>query len=113
MAYDGGLAERIRQITADFPTITEKKMFGGIAFMVRDYMFVGVQNDELMARVGPENYNDALHQPHVREMDFTGRPMKGYVYVAAEGINADDDLKYWIDLCADFVKTLPPKKKNK
>ena len=113
MAYDEGLAERIRQMTADFPTIQEKKMFGGIAFMIRDYMFVGVQDESLMARVGKDNHNDALHQPHVREMDFTGRPMKGYVYVASAGIESDEDLKYWIDLCAEFVKSLPPKKPKK
>jgi TfoX/Sxy family transcriptional regulator of competence genes len=113
MAYDEGLAERIRLITTDFPTISEKKMFGGIAFMIHDYMFVGVQNDELMACVGKDNHNDALHQPHVREMDFTGRPMKGYVYIDAAGIESDADLKYWVDLCAGFVKSLPPKKPKK
>ncbi len=114
MAYDEGLAERIRDVVMDnHPTFVEKKMFGGIAFMLRDYMFCGVIDDTLMARVGPENYANALQKPHVREMDFTGRSMKGYVYVAPEGIESDDDLAYWVNLCAEFVTTLPPKKPKK
>ena len=80
--------------------------------MLNDYMFCGVTNDDLMARVGPNNYGAALSKPHVREMDFTGRPMKGYVFVTPEGIESDADLQYWVDLCAEFVLTLPPKKKK-
>lgn len=110
MAYDEGLAERIRMAVAERPTVTEKKMFGGLAFMLNDYMFCGVLQDSLMARVGPDNYQASLARPHVREMDFTGRPMKGYVYVAPEGTESDQDLAYWVDLCAQFVLTLPPKK---
>ena len=113
MAYDEGLAERIRTVLIDQPTVTEKKMFGGLAFMLRDYMFVGVQDDTLMARVGPDNYEEALHKPHVREMDFTGRPLKGYVYVDADGIESEGELTYWVDLCAEFVQSLPPKKPKK
>jgi TfoX/Sxy family transcriptional regulator of competence genes len=111
MAYDEGLAERIRTVVLDQPTVTEKKMFGGLAFMLNDYMFCGVSQDLLMARVGPDNYTAALARPHVREMDFTGRPMKGYVYVDPEGIESDRELQQWVDLCAEFVRTLPPKKK--
>ena len=111
MAYDEGLAERIRQIVIDRPGVSEKKMFGGLAFMLNDYMFCGVTGDELMARVGPDNYAPSLAKKHVREMDFTGRSMKGYVYVASEGLESDQELAYWIDLCAGFVLTLPPKKK--
>lgn len=110
MAYDEGLAERIRQVLIDRPTVTEKKMFGGLAFMLNDYMFCGVTNDELMARVGADNYALSLAREHVREMDFTGRSMKGYVYVAPEGLESDQDLAYWVDMCAEFVLTLPPKK---
>ncbi len=110
MAYDEGLAERIRLVVDDRPGVTEKKMFGGLAFMLHDYMFCGVTNDELMARVGPDNYRSALSKPHVREMDFTGRPMKGYVFVEPAGVESDADLQYWVDLCAEFVLTLPPKK---
>ncbi len=110
MAYDEGLAERIRTVLLDTPGTEEKKMFGGIAFMLRDYMFCGVVNDTLMARVGPDNQAAAFTKPHVRPMDFTGRPMKGYVYVAPEGLENDNELAYWVNLCANFVRTLPPKK---
>ena len=111
MAYDEGLAERIQNLLLDRPNISDKKMFGGIAFMLNDYMFCGINGDSLMARVGPENYAESLSKPHVREMDFTGRSMKGYVYVAAEGIESDESLQYWVGLCAEFVQSLPPKKK--
>lgn len=111
MAYDEGLAERITTLLLDIPNTKEKKMFGGIAFMLHDHMFCGVVGDRLMVRVGPDNQAAALTQPHVRPMDFTGRPMKGYLYIAPEGIANDDDLTHWINLCADFVRTLPPKKK--
>lgn len=113
MAYDEGLAERIRTVVIDYPHVAEKKMFGGLAFMLNDYMFCGVIGEELMARVGPENYPVALKRPYAREMDFTGRSMKGYVYVSTDGLESDEDLKHWIDLCAEFVYTLPPKKPKK
>jgi hypothetical protein len=91
MAYDEGLAFRIRELVADEFNIDEKNMFGGLAFMLNSYMFCGIIGDELMARVGPDNYEKALSQPHVREMDFTGRSMKGYVYVdSAESLNKID-----------------------
>jgi hypothetical protein len=73
-------------------------------------MFCGVLQDSLMARVGPDNYEASLAKPHVRKMDFTGRPMKGYVYVDPQGIESDQDLEQWIDLCIEFVLTLPPKR---
>lgn len=111
MAYDEGLAERIRMVLLDRPTVSEKKMFGGLAFMLNEYMFCGVTQDNFMARVGPDNYQEALAKPHAREMDFTGRPMKGYVYVDPAGIESDQALADWVDLCAEFVLTLPPKKK--
>lgn len=111
MAYDEGLAERIRLLLMDRPDVTEKKMFGGLAFMLNDYMFCGVTNEDLMARVGPDNYADALAEPHAREMDFTGRPMKGYVFVGPEGLESDEQLRSWVERCAAFVATLPPKKK--
>ena len=81
MAYDEGVAERLRELFVDRPGITEKKMFGGLAFMYRGHMLVGILADSLMARVGPVAYAASLKQAHVREMDFTGKPMKGYVYV--------------------------------
>jgi hypothetical protein len=76
MAYDEGLAERLRDLFVDRPGITEKKMFGGLAFMCRGHMLVGILGDSLMARVGPTEYADALKRQHVREMDFTGRPIE-------------------------------------
>lgn len=92
--------------------VREMKMFGGLAFMLNDHMLCGVQKDMLMARVGPDEYARSLRRPFVREMDFTGRPMKGYVYVMPEGIKSEDDLRGWVDLCAEFVMTLPPKRKR-
>lgn len=113
MAYDEGLAERIRTVLLDTPGVVEKKMFGGIAFMLHDHMFCGVVDEMLMARVGVDNQASSLAQPHVRPMDFTGRPLKGYVYVDPDGIESDSALAYWVELCADFVCTLPPKKPKK
>lgn len=109
MAYDEGLAERLRDVLAAVPEVRERKMFGGLAFMVRGHMSVGIIDDDLMARVGPDAHADVLTEPHVRPMDFTGRPMKGYVYVAAEGVAEDADLAAWVDRCLGFTSTLPPK----
>lgn len=109
MAYDEGLAERIREILQPQLGLDEKKMFGGIAFMINDYMFCGIAKGELMVRVGAENYEAALTEPHVRPMNFTGKPLKGYVYVDAEGFAEDADLKQWVDRAMAFVATLPPK----
>ena len=109
MAFDEGLAERIRELLRERSGVIERKMFGGLAFMLNGYMFVGIVGDTLMARVGPDGYAKALAQKHVREMDFTGKPMKGYVYVAPEGIESDAALEHWVSRCAAFVGTLPPK----
>src|SRR5512145_1220370 len=110
MAYDEGLAERLRDALQSHRGITEKKMFGGIAFMARGYMFVGIVGDVLMARVGPERYEEALSRPHVRVMDFTGKPMTGYVFVDPPGIDDDEELTEWVERCRRFVMTLPAKK---
>jgi len=109
MAYDEGVAERLRDLFVDRPGISEKKMFGGLVFMYRGHMLVGILGDSLMARVGPTEYVDALKHPHVREMDFTGKPMKGSVYVDPAGIESDADLSKWIGLCLRFNEPLPPK----
>ena len=109
MAYDEGVAQRVREMMEDIPGVTEKKMFGGIAFMVNGNMCSGVVNTELMMRVGPDGYDDALQQPHAREMDFTGKPMKGFVYVGEKGFANDPDLKSWINRAYRFVSTLPAK----
>lgn len=109
MAYNESTAHRIRAALADQFEISEKKMFGGIAFMLSGHMLCGVNGDELMARVGPEKYQAALGEPFVREMDFTGRPLMGFVYVAPEGFDNDRKLIEWLTLCADFVTSLPPR----
>lgn len=109
MAYDEGVAERLRQYFAGRGDVREMKMFGGIAYMVSGNMCCGVMGDSLMARVGPEQYEEALMQPHAKEMDFTHRPMKGFVVVEPEGFASDEDLAAWVGMCERFVETLPPK----
>ena len=109
MAFDQGLAERLRDILGERPDVTEKKMFGGLAFMLNGHMAIGVAGDRLMARIGPEAYQEALRRPHVKEMDFTGKPMKGYVFVSPEGIESDAALEAWTGMCMQFVGSLPPK----
>ena len=109
MAYDEGLAQRIRETLSDRDDVVEKKMFGGLCFMVRGHMSCGIVKDELMVRVGKEAYEDALAQPHVREMDFTGRALKGMVYVAAEGFESDADLVAWVERGKANAESLPPK----
>ena len=86
MAYDEGLAQRLREVMADHDDIEEKKMFGGLAFMLNGNMCVGVAGEQLMVRVGAEAYADALKQAHAREMDFTGKPLKGFVFVDRSAI---------------------------
>ena len=93
----------------DRPGITEKKMFGGLCLLARGHMFVGIVGEALMARVGPAAYEKALRRPHARVMDFTGRPMKGYVFVDPPGYEEDRDLKRWVEESLKFVKTLPEK----
>lgn len=107
MAFDPGLAQRVREVLGERPGITERRMFGGLAFMVHGRMFVGVQAASLMARVGPERHDDALAMPGVRVMDFTGRPMKGYVYLDPPAIAEDPALQAWVRWCEDYAAALP------
>ena len=109
MTYDDGLAHRIRETLGDRPGLEEKKMFGGIAFMLDGNMVCGVVDDSLLARVGPDAYEEALEEPHAREMDFTGQPMTGIVFVDPAGLMEDADLTEWIDWCLEFVESLPAK----
>lgn len=109
MAYDEGLSQRIRELLSDAPAVEEKKMFGGLAFMVNGNMAVGVTGAELMVRVGAENYESALAEPHVRPMDFTGKPLRGFVYVDDKGYETDEGLAKWVSRAVDFVLTLPSK----
>ena len=106
MAYDEGLAQRMREALESQPRLAEKRMFGGLAFMVDGHMAAGILGETLMARVGPERAEAALAQPHVRPMDFTGKPMKGYLYVEPAGIESDEALAAWLDDCIAFVTTL-------
>lgn len=110
MAYDEKLAERVRAELAQRKSIAEKKMFGGLCFLERGNMLCGLVGDTLMARVGPDGYESALERPHVKPMDFTGKPLKGMVYVEPEGVKTKPRLKKWIGECAKFVDTLPEKK---
>ena len=112
MAYDQHLASRIRKSLGREPGITEKKMFGGVAFLRHGHMFVGVSDSTLMARVGKELYQDSLAREHVRVMDFTGRPMAGYVYIDEPGTATDEALRFWVKRCTEYVATLPPKAKK-
>ena len=109
MAYSEAFADRIRAVVGDDPGVDERKMFGGIAFLIDGNMFVGIADDELMVRVGPDSWKEALAHPHAREMDFTGKPMRGYVFVDAAGIAEDDDLRAWVERGLAFAGTLPPK----
>jgi TfoX/Sxy family transcriptional regulator of competence genes len=106
MAYDEALADRIRRVLGPRPDISEKKMFGGLAFLRDGKMFVGIVKDDLMVRVGPEGYEAALAKAHVRPMDFTGRPMNGYVFVGASGCRTDKAVKAWVKLGDAFVATM-------
>lgn len=109
MAYSERLAQRVRDALAGNRAISEKKMFGGIAFLRHGLMFVGVSDSSLIARVGKPNHADSLARKHVRPMDFTGRPMQGYVFIDAPGIKTDVQLRFWLERCERFVSTLPPK----
>jgi len=109
MSYNEGLAQRIRDVLGDRSHISEKKMFGGLAFLLGGHMCVGVVGDELMIRVGPKAYDEAVRRPHARQMDFTGRPMKGFVYVGCKGFESDADLRSWVARGADFAASLPAK----
>lgn len=103
MAYDELLTDRIRRVLAEKKAnVEERKMFGGMCFMVNDKMCAGVVKDTLMARIGEDAYPKAITKPGCNEMDFTGRPMKGYVFVDSEGVDLDSDLEYWLQLCLDF-----------
>ena len=87
-------------------------MMGGLCYMVDDKMCVGVVKDRLMARIDPDIYDEALSKPGCREMDFTGRPMKGFVFVEPVGIDMDEDLDYWVELCLDFNPRAQSSKKK-
>ncbi len=109
MAYDEGLAQRLRELLVDRDDVDEKKMFGGVAFMVRGNMCIGVNKDRLMVRVGKEHHNEAVSQPHARPMDFTGRPMEGFIFVDPPGYESDEDLEAWLQRGLRYMLTRPAK----
>ena len=108
MPYSQRLAERVRHALAA-ADMTEKKMFGGLGFLTRGNMCVCVWNDLLIARLGIARAEEALTRPHVRAFDVTGRPMKGWVMVEAEGLETDEQLELWLDLALAFTNDLPAK----
>lgn len=109
MAYDEHLEQRIRGQLADVPGVIGKKMFGGICFMVQGHMACGVHKNNLIVRVGSDQHDAALSQPHTRIFDITGKPMKGWVIVTPDGFQSDFDLKRWVERGVDFALSLPPK----
>lgn len=114
MAYNEFLADRIRHFLSDKKVmVEEKKMMGGLCFMVNDKMCAGVVGEKLMARIDPDLFQLALNRTGCHEMDFTGRPMKGFVFVDPEGTDMDEDLEYWIQLCLDFNPKAKSSKKKK
>jgi TfoX/Sxy family transcriptional regulator of competence genes len=113
MAFDELLADRVREILVDQPQIEEKYMMGGIAFMINNKMCVGIVKDELMARIDPDIFEESLEKQGCRPMDFTGKPMKGWVFISPEGIDKVKDLEYWIGLALDFNQKAKPSKKKK
>lgn len=109
MAYDEALADRVRDVLAPRADVGERKMFGGVAFMVGGNMAVGVLGEDLMVRLDPADAEQALTEPDTRPMDFTGKPMKGMLFVEPAGTESDDTLAGWVDAGADHAASLPPK----
>jgi TfoX/Sxy family transcriptional regulator of competence genes len=109
MAYNHQLAERLRQKLIPIVHADEKKMFGGIAFIVNGNMLVGVIKDSIIVRVGPDGHAAALKQPGAHPFDLTGKPMSGWVMVSKKGYDSDLALENWIRLALEFVRTLPTK----
>ena len=114
MAYSVKLEERITNLLKSKKDLVKKKMFGGVCFMLKDKMFCGIVKDDLMVRCLEDDYESLLKKPHARQMDFTGKPMKGFLYISSEGIKTDAKLNKWIDTGIEFaLKSLPKKKKSK
>jgi len=109
MAYDEKLADRVRGALKRRRGISEKKMFGGVGFMVRGNMACGVHKDMLVVRVGPELYEESMQLPYTRPFDMTGRAMKGWILVEAGGMKSEADFKDWVNQGVEFALSLPPK----
>jgi len=108
MAYDEDLADRVREIVPVDAEVTERKMFGGLAFLLSGHMFAGIVGSELMVRIGDDAAQRALELDHVREMDFTGKPMKNMIFVEPAGLHGPA-LERWVTAAADYARTLAPK----
>ena len=113
MAYDEKLAERVREAFAGITKVEEKKMMGGLTFMINNKMCVGILKDDLMARIDPDVYDSVLKRKGCREMDFTGKPMKGFVFVSPEGTKSKKDLSYWVSLALDYNKKAKSSRRKK
>lgn len=114
MAYDEKLADRVREIIAvHHKKVTEKKMFGGLCFMVNDKMCVGVEKERLMVRLDPEKQDEVMEKEGAKPMDFTGKVMKGYVFVDIEALTTKKKLDYWMNLALEYNKKAKPSKKKK
>ena len=109
MAYDEALADRLRAVFAGREGVREQKMFGGLAFMVDGNMACSIHGGELIVRVGRDNFEDALSLPNTRPFDMTGRPMRGFVFVSADGLATDDGLATWAGQGIAYAASLPPK----
>lgn len=114
MAFDELLADRIKAVLIEKNSLfEEKQMMGGLAFMVNNKMCVGVVKNKMMARINPDIYEDAITKEGCRPMDFTGRPMKGWIFLEPEGIDLDDDLSYWVELALEYNPKAKSSKKKK
>ena len=113
MAYNEKLNDRIREAMAHLPKVEEKYMFGGVCYMLNGKMCVGVVGDEMMCRIDHDVYENALETPGCREMVFTGKPMKGYVFVNNEGMRTKKQFDHWLGLCIEFNKKAKASKKRK
>ena len=109
MAFSEALAGRVRHLLTRRKNVEEKRMFGGVGFPLNGNLLVGVWKDSLIVRLGPEEGEEALKEPHVSEFNITGRAMKGWVLVAPEGVEADEQLKGWLQRAVKFVGKLPAK----
>lgn len=109
MAFDENVAQRVRDVLSEDCAAVERRMFGGLAFMVNSHMCCGIVGEDLVVRIGPKEYEKTLSQSYVRAMDFTGRPMKGLVYVSPPGYRSKANLRKWIRRGLRFVSSLPVK----
>lgn len=109
MSYDQGLAERIRFVIGDVPGLTEKKMFGGVGFLVNGNMACGVHGNDMIVRLEPDRYQDASKLANVKPFDMTGRPMKGWLMVEPGGVATDHELDRWVQMAVNYASTLPAK----